>query len=224
MSLCRASAGACQARPAFAKLSPRGANSLAAQSLAWPITVGNSFSPRCPRFDRPGGYPIPAYSEFMPPPRLGAKAYGWRDTQLFCDDDPWGWHVTEYEEAIELAPGLSLLAQEILGALFILAGANRRTALRRKNCKTIPIGPTSCAPLRTPRRTLRDAHAAGAGAHARRQGARPLDILWRQRTRTVARVLAQLLFRSKDRAAGRRGVRLHPPAVALRPTACRSMN
>jgi hypothetical protein len=70
-----------------------------------------------PWFDKPGRYPIPAYSEFMPPPRLGRKPYGRLDTLLFCEQDPWGWHVTEYEEAFELRPGLQLLAQEFLHAL-----------------------------------------------------------------------------------------------------------
>ncbi len=61
-----------------------------------------------------GKYPITAYSEFMPPPRLGIKASGDFDHQLFAADDPWGWHVTEYEEAFELEPGLDLLARELL--------------------------------------------------------------------------------------------------------------
>jgi hypothetical protein len=65
----------------------------------------------------PGKYPIEAYSEFMPPPRLGVKAYGGVDGQLCEPDDPWGWHVTEYEEAFELQPGLALLAQELLHVL-----------------------------------------------------------------------------------------------------------
>ena len=69
------------------------------------------------RFERAGGYPIAAYSEFMPPPRLGCKPYGALDSLLFHDDDPWGWHVSEYEQAFELEPGLRLLAIELLGAL-----------------------------------------------------------------------------------------------------------
>lgn len=65
----------------------------------------------------PGKYPIEAYSEFMPPPRLGVKAYGGTDAQLGDPGDPWGWHVTEYEEAFELQPGLALLAEELLHVL-----------------------------------------------------------------------------------------------------------
>ena len=47
---------------------------------------------------RPGRFPILAYSEFMPPPRVGRKPYGSIDHCLYREDDPFGWHVTEYEE------------------------------------------------------------------------------------------------------------------------------
>ncbi len=77
------------------------------------------------RFRAPGRFPIQAYSEFMPPPRLGCKPYGWVDPTLFCDDDPWGWHVSEFEEAYELQPGMSHLAQQILHALVALGAAIR---------------------------------------------------------------------------------------------------
>ena len=68
-------------------------------------------------FGRAGRYPIAAYSEFMPPPRLGQKPYGCLDRQLLRDDDPWGWQITEYEQAWELHPGLRLIAHELLAAL-----------------------------------------------------------------------------------------------------------
>src|SRR5713226_1014087 len=60
-----------------------------------------------PWFHGAGRFPIDAYSEFMPPPRLGPKPYSGEDTTfVFSDDDPWGWHVSEYEEAFELQSGL----------------------------------------------------------------------------------------------------------------------
>src|SRR5262249_62258522 len=71
-----------------------------------------------PWFRGPNKYPIAAYSEYMPPPRLGRKAYdGFIDPVLFRPDDPWGWQVTEYEEALELRPGLENVARQIVGAL-----------------------------------------------------------------------------------------------------------
>ena len=74
-------------------------------------------SPRRSLVRGPDKYPITAYSEFMPPPRLGLKAYCEIDMQLFPDDDPWGWHVTEYEEAFELQPGFELIARQLVHAL-----------------------------------------------------------------------------------------------------------
>jgi hypothetical protein len=70
-----------------------------------------------PWFQGKGAYPIAAYSEFLPPPRLGPKPYGTTGPNPFTDDDPWGWHVTEYEETIELAPGLENVARHVVGAL-----------------------------------------------------------------------------------------------------------
>src|SRR5262249_60831754 len=67
-----------------------------------------------PWFEGSGRYPIEAYSEFMPPPRLGRRAYGAVDPLLFDDGDPWGWNVTEYEEELELGPGLAHIASQVV--------------------------------------------------------------------------------------------------------------
>lgn len=75
----------------------------------WQRLVSKAPGPRAA-----GGNPIAAYSEFMPPPRLGHKPYGSIDRLLFREDDPWGWHVTEYEESLELRPGLQFAAKLIL--------------------------------------------------------------------------------------------------------------
>ena len=45
-----------------------------------------------PWFSGKGQYPIPAYSEFMPPPRFGRSPYGEIDTSHFIPDDPFGWY------------------------------------------------------------------------------------------------------------------------------------
>jgi hypothetical protein len=72
----------------------------------------------------PGRYPIEAYSEFMPPPCLGVKPYGNEppDTQLFHDDDPFGWYVHEFDEARELRPGLRQVAEQIVPKVSGLLG------------------------------------------------------------------------------------------------------
>src|SRR5438128_12111312 len=69
-----------------------------------------------PWFAAPGKYPLAAYSEFMPPPRLGRTAYGEPDPALFDAADPYGWCVSEIEEAYELKPGLESLARQLMAA------------------------------------------------------------------------------------------------------------
>jgi len=68
-------------------------------------------------FRRPGRFPIAAYSEFMPPPRLVRKPYGTEEPGPFSADDPSGWQVSEYEEALQLRPGMEHLAAELLHAM-----------------------------------------------------------------------------------------------------------
>ncbi len=69
------------------------------------------------RFQGEGHFPIAAYSEFVPPPRLGPKPYGGVGINPMLDGDPFGWGVSEYEEAVELQPGLNTLAHCVVGAL-----------------------------------------------------------------------------------------------------------
>ncbi|HLN32911.1 MAG TPA: M28 family peptidase [Gemmataceae bacterium] len=66
-------------------------------------------------------YPIAAYSEFMPPPRLVRKPYGCEDLILRNDDDACGWPVVEYEEALTLRPGLDKIACQVVNALMHLS-------------------------------------------------------------------------------------------------------
>jgi Peptidase family M28 len=68
-----------------------------------------------PWFSGKGRFPIRAYSEFMPPPRLGKRPYTEMDVSLVADDDPFGWYITEVEEAHELRGGLEDLVRQIEG-------------------------------------------------------------------------------------------------------------
>jgi hypothetical protein len=70
-----------------------------------------------PWFDGEGRFPLPAYSEFMPAPRLGQRPYGEPDTSLFSEDDPFGWHIPEVEIEYEIQPGLVSLARQIAGEI-----------------------------------------------------------------------------------------------------------
>ena len=67
-----------------------------------------------PWFRGEGSYPVLPNSEFMPPLRLGLKPYGTRDSTRLDPDDPFGWPVTEYEEALILRPGMQCLADQVL--------------------------------------------------------------------------------------------------------------
>jgi hypothetical protein len=73
-----------------------------------------------PGFTGEGRFPLPAYSEFMPPPRLGRTPYGAIDPLLFSEDDPHGWRVSEIEEEYELQPGLENIAGQIVEEIFKL--------------------------------------------------------------------------------------------------------
>ncbi|MGA2065743.1 MAG: M28 family peptidase [Thermoguttaceae bacterium] len=92
-----------------------------------------------------GRYPLPAYSEFMPPPRLGEKPYGGLEPPVFDPADPWGWHVTEYEEALELGPGLALLALEILHVLVHLGRGEPAHGIARGKLRGNPYWPQRLA-------------------------------------------------------------------------------
>ena len=51
-------------------------------------------------------FPIAAYSEFMPPPRIGQKPYGTWTRSPFIESDAWGWRITPHETERHLRPGL----------------------------------------------------------------------------------------------------------------------
>ena len=76
-----------------------------------------------------GRFPIAAYSEFMPPPRIGQKPYGsWELDYPFADDDPYGWRVGEGEQERELRPGFVNIAKQLVKAVMTLTsgkGAHR---------------------------------------------------------------------------------------------------
>jgi hypothetical protein len=61
-----------------------------------------------------GAYPIAAYSEFLPPPRLGLLPYGTLRLGLAPPPDLASWPVTEHEEAFELVPGLEHVAEQVV--------------------------------------------------------------------------------------------------------------
>ena len=56
-------------------------------------------------FQGSGAFRIEAYSEYMPPPRVGWKPYGPVpvNSHVFSTDDPFGWKVHEFDETLGVA-------------------------------------------------------------------------------------------------------------------------
>ncbi|MEI6455603.1 MAG: M28 family peptidase [bacterium] len=89
-----------------------------------------------PWFQGEDGYPILAYSEFMPPVKTGfnpctGEPYSW----VLSEDDPEGWRVMEMEEEYQLRPGLKTIGEQVMEHLMelgkgtlprVLAGHNGR--------------------------------------------------------------------------------------------------
>ena len=74
-----------------------------------------------------GHFPIPAYSEYMPPPRIGQKPYGnWDIETPFSDADPYGWSVGAAEQERELAPGLLNIARQVVDCVAALGKGTTR--------------------------------------------------------------------------------------------------
>ncbi len=161
-----------------------------------------------PAFRGEGAFPIAAYSEFMPPPRLGISPYGATAPGPFAEGDPWGWRVAEHEEAFELRPGLEQVAAAVVGALARLGRGEPAHGISRAKLAGNPYWPAALA------------GRAGSLRHERfvvlmplalsrtqdDKGRAPLDPLRRQRAGPGAGLLARLLLRPRPREA-RRGRR-----------------
>src|SRR5258708_7408755 len=98
-----------------------------------------------PWFRGQGHFPIAAYSEFMPPPRLIRKPYGTVNPMLFAEDDPWGWPITEYEEAFMLRPGLEKIAKQVVGALVRLGQGQAAHGISQGKLSDNPYWPPELA-------------------------------------------------------------------------------
>ena len=79
------------------------------QSIGWRNLIEDF-----PWFEGEGNFSIPAYSEFMPPPRVGCTPYGEIDSSTFKDDDDYGWYIPELEEELELKPGIEHISKQIM--------------------------------------------------------------------------------------------------------------
>lgn len=121
-----------------------------------------------PWFAGEGRYPVPAYSEFMPPPRLIRKPYGELDLLPVADDDPWGWPISEYDEALALRPGLQHIARQIVGTLAKLGQGKLDHGLAPGILEDNPYWPAELS------------RRAGALAHEQYVALLPLALSWTQ--------------------------------------------
>ena len=100
-----------------------------------------------PWFVGKGKYPLPAYSEFMPPPRVGRKPYQYcdRDTLLFDRAHPHHLGVNEYEEAFELRPGLEQVAAQLIPQIANLDKGGSSHTISKQRLVDNPAWPASLA-------------------------------------------------------------------------------
>jgi len=98
-----------------------------------------------PWFRGAGKYPLIAYSEFMPPPRFGRKPYNGSNTVGPLPDDPWGWPITEYEQALELEPGLRHLAAHLVRMMEHLGHGRPAHGIARAKLENNPCWPPELA-------------------------------------------------------------------------------
>jgi hypothetical protein len=94
-----------------------------------------------PWFRGAGNYPIAAYSEYIPPPRAGTLPYGLNGAGLFSEEDAYGWPVPEFEEALEIRPGLAHVAEQLVRALACLGRGQPTRGLSRHKLEGNPAWP-----------------------------------------------------------------------------------
>src|SRR5262245_21548704 len=106
-----------------------------------------SLIPREGYLQESGDFRIDAYSEFMPPPRVGWKPYGAVpiNNLVFSSDDPFGWKVHEFDEALELQPGLHQIAKQLMTRLKRLLDGNPDTGLPQHDSQNNPFWPPELA-------------------------------------------------------------------------------
>ncbi len=73
-------------------------------------------------FRKPGAFPVAAYSEFMPPPRMGVKPSGAFEYESpFSRDDPFGWKITTREQEHQISAGFPLIGRQLIETITAIA-------------------------------------------------------------------------------------------------------
>ena len=89
---------------------------MAKRARQWSDLLGKSFPPK-----GEGQFPIAAYSEFMPAPRIGRKPYGTWVFAALSEAEPFSWKITAREEMQFLRPGLESVGGQLINDLVAVA-------------------------------------------------------------------------------------------------------
>ncbi|MBY0232900.1 MAG: Zn-dependent exopeptidase M28 [Gemmataceae bacterium] len=93
-----------------------------------------------------GRFPLPAYSEFLPPPWMGVKPCGTPQGLPDVRAGGHGWNVSEYEED-EVWPGLERVSRVVLDECRRLAEGRPMRSIPRASLKRNPAWPANLAAL-----------------------------------------------------------------------------
>ncbi|MCX6241956.1 MAG: M28 family peptidase [Bacteroidetes bacterium] len=102
-----------------------------------------------PWFGGEDGFPLPAYSEFMPPMHIGFRPY---DGQVypwhFKEDDLYGFYINEAEEFLHLQPGLQSIGQQCMEHIIQLGKGKLPPSIagrKNRNLRDNPFWPDELA-------------------------------------------------------------------------------
>ena len=106
----------------------------------WPDLLGKNVPPT-----GAGSFPIAAYSEFMPAPRIGRKPYGTWVLAFLSESKPHLWQVSEREEQQFLRPGLENIGRQLINDLVAVAGGKAANHIGMLHLKDNPYWPAVLA-------------------------------------------------------------------------------
>src|SRR4051794_9119520 len=92
-----------------------------------------------------GGFPLPAYSEYLPPPFVGVKPSGLPGGLPDPRADEFGWNVGEAEWAREVRPGMERIAKVVLDECRRLAARVPMRHIARARLRRNPAWPAALA-------------------------------------------------------------------------------
>ncbi len=119
---------------------------MAKRARHWQDLLGKAFSAKKvgPAMGD-GHFPIAAYSEFMPAPRIGRKPYGTWTFAALSETNPHRWQVTAREESQFLKPGLENIGAQLINDLVAVAAAKSANHIGAAHLQDNPYWPAALA-------------------------------------------------------------------------------